>query len=337
MKRLLIVALAVSMILVCFAGCGKAERILYNGDLSEYVELGKYEGIEIDKSSEDFKKEYEATVASDVENNKLYEKKTKGKVAKGDTANIDYEGKKDGVAFDGGTAKGYDLGIGSGSFIPGFEDGLIGVEIGDTVDLDLTFPKDYDSEELAGAKVVFTVKVNYVTTTTALTPDKFYSELGFKTVDEYVKDAEERTIEAMLLSKLEENFKVNSYPEEDKEFLYNETKNMYVKNYVEPYGVDFATYLQSYQMTEEDFKKTMIENSITPMMKTQMIIYSILDEEKMSVSNNEIQAQAEKVAKEAGAEVTVEQVKEYYGDYYLEYIVASEKVMDYVTEKAVIK
>lgn len=337
MKRLLTLALAVSMIAVCFAGCGKEERILYNIDLSKHVELGKYEGIEIDKSSDEFKKEYETTVASDVENNSFYEKKTEGKVAKGDTANIDYEGKKDGVAFEGGTDKGYDLEIGSGSFIEGFEDGLIGVAIGDTVDLDLTFPKDYGSEELAGAKVVFTVKVNYVTTTTALTPDKFYSELGFKTEEEYVKDAEERTVEVMLLNKLEENSKVNSYPEEDKEFLYTETKNLYVKNYVEPNGVDFATYLQAYGMTEDGFKSTMLENSITPMMKTQMIIYSILDEEKMSVTNNEIQAQAEKIAKEAGSDVTVEQVKEYYGDYYLEYIVASEKVMDYVTEKAIIK
>lgn len=337
MKRFLTLILSVAIFAVCFAGCGKAERVLYNGDLSKHVELGKYEGIEIDKSSDEFKKEYEATVAADVENNSFYEKKTEGKVAKGDIANIDYEGKKDGVAFDGGTAQGYDLEIGSGSFIEGFEDGLVGVKIGDTVDLNLTFPKDYDSEELAGAKVVFTVKVNYVTTTTALTPDKFYSELGFKSVDEYVKDTEERTVDTMLLKKLEEGSKVNSYPEEDKEYLYNETKNMYVKNYVEPNGVDFATYLQTYGMSEEDFKTTMMENSITPMMKTQMIIYSILDEEKMSVDNNEIQAQAEKIAEEVGNEVTVDQFKEYYGDYYLEYLVASEKVLDYVTEKAVIK
>ena len=133
MKRILMLILSVSLIAVCFAGCGKAERILYNGNLSKHVELGKYEGIEIDKNSDDFKKAYEATVASDVESNSLYEKKTEGKVKKGDTANIDYEGKKDGVAFEGGTAKGHDLEIGSGQFIPGFEDGLIGVQIGDTV------------------------------------------------------------------------------------------------------------------------------------------------------------------------------------------------------------
>ena len=84
------------------------------------------------------------------------------KVKKGDTANIDYVGKKDGVAFDGGTAQGYQLEIGSGTFIDGFEDGLVGVMPGETVDLNLTFPKEYPSEELAGKKVVFKVKVNEI-------------------------------------------------------------------------------------------------------------------------------------------------------------------------------
>lgn len=80
-------------------------------------------------------------------------------VEEGDTVAIDYVGKKDGVAFEGGTGS-YDLTIGSGAFIDGFEDGLIGHTIGETVDLNLTFPEDYGSEDLAGQDVVFTVTIN---------------------------------------------------------------------------------------------------------------------------------------------------------------------------------
>ena len=92
----------------------------------------------------------------------LVVKKEEGTVENGDNVNIDYVGKKDGEAFEGGTAEGQDLVIGSGSFIDGFEEGLIGKEIGSTVDLNLTFPEDYGVEELNGADVVFTVTINYV-------------------------------------------------------------------------------------------------------------------------------------------------------------------------------
>ena len=78
----------------------------------------------------------------------------------GDVANIDYVGKKDGVEFDGGSAQGYDLELGSGVFIPGFEDGVVGMEVGSTKDIPLTFPDNYGNADLAGADVVFTVTLN---------------------------------------------------------------------------------------------------------------------------------------------------------------------------------
>ncbi|MBQ7089512.1 MAG: FKBP-type peptidyl-prolyl cis-trans isomerase, partial [Clostridia bacterium] len=106
-----------------------------------------------------------------------------GTVQKGDTCAIDYIGKKDGVAFEGGTGS-YDLEIGSGSFIPGFEEGLIGKKIGSTVDLNLTFPENYGNEELNGQDVVFTVTIKKVTTR------KVYKELTDElaaTMDKTVK------------------------------------------------------------------------------------------------------------------------------------------------------
>ena len=337
MKRILSIALVVLMAVSCLAGCGEKNRILYKEKLSKYVDLGEYNGIEIDTKSDKFKETYDNVVNSDVESYNLYEKKTKGKVKKGDTANIDYEGKKDGVAFDGGTAQGYDLEIGSGSFIEGFEDGLIGVEIGKTVDLNLTFPEDYGNEELNGAKVVFTVKVNYVTTTNPLTPDKFYSELKFSSEKEYVMDAEKRAVKDMLLASLTENSKIKGYPEEDLNYIYEQTKQMYITNYIEPYGYTFDTYLQAAGQTEEQFKEDIITNSIKPTMDTQLLLYSVLDDMKLEVTKNEINEEAQEIAKDYGNGATVDKVKEVYGEYYLEYLVVSEKVLQNMYDNAKIK
>ena len=106
----------------------------------------------------------------------------------GDTANIDYCGKKDGVAFDGGTAQGTDLGLGSGQFIPGFEEGVVGMKIGETKDIPLTFPENYPAEDLAGQEVIFTVTLNSLKT--------YASELTDEIAD-YVTDGEYTTASEM--------------------------------------------------------------------------------------------------------------------------------------------
>lgn len=336
MKKIFSLLLASVLIMTFMSGCGKKDRIMYSEDLSKQIELGEFKGIEIDTSSEDYKKEYESVVNSDVESNKLYVKKTKGEVKKGDTANIDYVGKKDGVAFDGGTANGYDLEIGSGSFIAGFEDGLIGKKIGDTVDLNLTFPKDYQSEDLAGKDVVFTVKINYVTTKDPLSPAEFYKDLGFGSEAKYLEDANKRTAQNLIIAKLEESSKIKKYPEKDKEFLYEENKKLIESNLAN-YGYDFKSYLDMMKQTEEQFKQEAIKNQIEPVMKNQMVIYSVLDAIGEEVTKTDINSQAENVVKEYNNEVTVAQVKEAYGEYQLEYLAASEKVIEYLYKNAKIK
>ena len=136
---------------------------LDTADLSKLVTLGQYKNLELSVNSakvtqEDIDAQIENALSSEAEQVEV----TNRAVKEGDIVNIDYEGKKDGVAFDGGTAQGYDLTIGSGTFIDGFEDGLIGAKIGDTLDLNLTFPENYGAAELAGQDVVFTVKVNSI-------------------------------------------------------------------------------------------------------------------------------------------------------------------------------
>lgn len=138
-------------------------------DVDKYVTLGEYKGLSYTPADTTVS-DYELNVAL---NEKLSDSGyatytedaniTEGTVQLGDTVNIDYAGTKDGVAFQGGTASGQSLTIGSGQFIDGFEEGLVGKEIGSTVSLDLTFPENYGNEELNGAAVVFEVTINSVT------------------------------------------------------------------------------------------------------------------------------------------------------------------------------
>ena len=160
----------------------------------DYVTLGEYKGLEVTlESTEVTDEEIDQQVASNLSASDKLEEVKEGTVESGDVANIDYEGKLNGEAFEGGTDKGYDLTIGSGTFIDGFEDGLIGKKIGDTVDLNLTFPENYGSTELAGKDVVFTVTINSVKRAPELT-DALVAEISdeYKTVEEYRNSIKEQ-------------------------------------------------------------------------------------------------------------------------------------------------
>lgn len=333
-KRILCAAFAV-MMTAAVAGCGGNGRQLYNEKLTKYIETGDYKGITVDTSSDEYAEFYNNVISSDVYNNDLYVKKTEGTVADGDTVNIDYVGKKDGVAFDGGTAEGYDLEIGSDSFIDGFEDGLIGVAIGSTVDLNLTFPESYQSTELAGKAVVFTVTVNYVKTDEERKPEDYYKELGFALLKTYTDDVTERAIKNYLLDKVVENTEIKGYPEEDTDTLYNSYKSMLETNIKSSYGIDLATYLSYNSMTEDDFKSELIENQIKPAMDEQMVTYFILDNEKLEITDEDIEAQLNDMLEEIGSDtVTATDLKDFYGDYYFEMLAVNEKAVDFLYKNA---
>ena len=128
------------------------------------VKLGKYTGLGVKKESVEVTDE-EVNKTIDEMRNRYAENVVKeGAIENGDIAIIDFDGYKDGVAFEGGKAENYSLEIGSNTFIPGFEDQLIGMKKGEEKDINVTFPEDYHSEELKGAAVVFKVKVNEIKT-----------------------------------------------------------------------------------------------------------------------------------------------------------------------------
>lgn len=338
MKKIISLALALTFIFA-LAGCAKVDRdrIKYNLKLEKYVTLCEYEGIAIDTKDEEYTKTYDELMKSDVESYELYEKKTEGTLVKGDVANIDYEGKINGVAFDGGTAKGYDLTLGSGTFIDGFEDKLIGVKIGSTVDLNLKFPENYGKEELNGKDVVFTVKVNYVGTTNPLKPEAYYEELGYKTVDEYYAKVKERAINKILLTNVLTNSEVKKYPKAEKKMATEQGINMFKKNLQQYYGssVTLEDYLSANGQTEEEFNEYVVTNYSEPLMEEEMVIYAIFDDAGFKMDKEGIVETTKKeVASYNSDSVTEKVLKETYGEDYFEYLYIQEKVVKLLNDKA---
>ena len=241
-------------------------------DVDNLVVLGDYKGLKLEAEKNEVTDEMvESSLKSAFSMNPLMKEVTDRAVQEGDTANIDYEGKfaDTKVAFDGGTAKGYDLKIGSGSFIDGFEDGLIGVGIGETVDLNLTFPENYKSQDLAGKDVIFTVKVNSIKVADTEPSDEWVKSLGLEdasTLDEYrahlrkeqEEDAEQEYNEALKNSAVEaatENATVDDIPEElhNRYFIqiYESAQN-YVQQIYYTYGV---------QVSVEEYVETVMKDS----------------------------------------------------------------------------
>ncbi len=270
---------------------------------------------------------------------------TEGVVQYGDVANIDYEGKKDGVAFDGGTSQGFDLEIGSGTFIPGFEDGLVDVKIGDTVDLDLTFPEEYHNADLEGAAVVFTVKVNSVQRVPELT-DTLVNELSggaYSTVDgfkDYVKKsletqtkaAQENGILNELMTQLYNTCKVNDYPPELVDYSIAEMTNYY-KDYARSNNMEFSEFLQNELGLDEEAYKAEAEASVKAGLEQELILMAIAEQENLTdVSGEEFEKGCERYA--AWNNMTVDDFKAQYDETRIRNSIIVDKAMDFVRTHA---
>lgn len=339
MKRAVVLVLSLLLLGSVLTGCGKGyEYALFDRkDLTKYITLEEYKGIEVDTGSDEFKASFEKLQQSDVENAGIYEELKEGKVKKGDTANIDYEGKLNGKAFEGGTAKGSDLEIGSNSFIDGFEEGLIGVEVGKTVDLNLTFPKEYpNNPDLAGKKVVFTVKVNYIKT--AKEPKDSYKDLGFDTLEAYEADVKDRTVKSFLADAIEENTEVKDYPKEETDFLAEELKKSIEQNIKSQYNMTMDDYYKAAGQTAEEFEQSLRTEQVNPYLEYIMPYYLILDKEDIEITAEDIDKQIKEQIEQSGnTELTVEGVKEEQGVFSFECAVVMDKAMEIVSKNAKIK
>ena len=341
MKRILSLTLVVFLLSALLTACGKNKTILFSSvDFDKALTLAEYKGITLDTSSDEYGEFYDNVIVSDIKNNSLYIEKTEGTVSEGDIANIDYVGKKDGVAFEGGTAEGYDLEIGSNSFIEGFESGLIGAEIGKTIDLNLTFPEDYGNEELNGADVVFTVTVNSVQTTDGVEPKDIYEDLGYKTLKEYENDVKERATENYFLNLVRSKSEIKEYPDEDVKTLKTQIKDALNNNFTSYYGMSLESYLTQNGMTMIDFENNLLNNQVKPLIAETMPLYAILDKEGVKITDEDIETKLDELVKEyesSGTSVDAETIKKSVGEYSIENLAVQEKALEIIKENAKIK
>lgn len=348
-KKLLALTVIMCMLMtIGLTGCGSSNPYS-KYDFSEYVKLGKYKGLEKSEISVSVSdEEVDAQIQVNLENAAETEKKTKGKVEDGDTVNIDYEGKLDGKAFQGGTSAGYDLKIGSGSFIDGFEDGLIGKKIGKTYDLNLTFPEDYSSEELAGQDVVFTVTVNYVSVEVIpeLTDEWVKENSTAKTVEEYETVIYEQIYEskeeeaksnmiASLWNQVVEDSEMIQYPEKELEMYIEQIEDQY-ELMADTYGMNLDDLLESYNIDSEEVYDQQNKAAAEEYIKDQMIMYYIAELEGLTYSEEEADELRQSI-KSAGYDD--DSFKDYYGqdiESYIDSVLTYGKVGEFIYENAVI-
>ena len=307
------------------------------------VKLGNYKGLNVKKE--------EATVSDEeVQNhiNSLLQEYAElavkdGKVENGDVAIIDFEGFKDGVAFDGGKGENYSLTIGSHSFIPGFEEGIVGMSKGEEKDLELTFPEDYMSEELKGQKVVFKVKVNEIKSRIVPELDEeFFADLGMdniKTKEDLEKSIKEEILaeknhelghkfEDDLLDKASENMEVSfadELVEDEKEAMYQDlVKRMSMQ------GITEELYLKYTNSTKEDIMAKMTEEA-TKRLKYRYLLMALIKEEKLEITDKELDEKVEELAKQYN--MTGEEVKKELGNVeYLRNDMLFQKAIDLLKE-----
>ncbi len=266
-----------------------------------------------------------------------------GKVENGDIAIIDFEGFKDGVAFDGGKGENYSLEIGSNTFIPGFEEKIIGMKVSEEKDLDLTFPEDYGSKDLAGAKVIFKVKVNEIKEKKARELDEdFFEDLGMEGIDSEEKlkaeiknsiksqkemEAENKYVDT-ILEEVGKNVDVD-IPEE----MVNEEVNRLMKRFEEQIkmqGISLDLYYQFTQSNEEALRSQMEKEAFDNVLY-RLMLEEIMNLEKVEVSLEEANKEALELAKKYQMDKE-DFLKEFGGIEMIQYDLEMRKVVELLKE-----
>ncbi len=294
-------------------------RLVSVSDVSKYVTIGEYKGLTLDRASytitdDDVQAEIDYSLGesgSEVKD---------GTVEEGDTVTINFTGTIDGKEFDGGSAEDYDLVIGEGGMIEGFEDGIVGMKKGETKELDLTFPDDYYDENVAGKAVVFKVTLQKFTRPAELNDEWVASNTDYKTVDEYraaikkeLEDNETQSADYDLYSnawsEVLANSEVKEYPKEDVEKAVEAYKKMN-EDYVKEAGIEMSEFLESQGMSEDDYEDD-CQQYAEAKVEQNLIVQGIMDAEGLSMDDDEIQTLKDELTSEYGYETFDELVADY--------------------------
>ena len=338
-KKLTVLAAGICALSLLLTGCSSEIS-------NDYVTITKYKGVEIDKVDADAvsDNDVEAQINSVLQSKSTTTEVTDRAAQTGDTVTIDYEGKKDGVAFDGGTATDAQLTLGSGQFIDGFEDGVVGHNIGDTFDLDLTFPENYGNADLAGQAVVFTVTVNYIQPAQdGEFSDEIISNFGIDGVTneeelrqyayDYLNDNAQQNYETNVQQAVMDAFMANNTITSVPEALvqkYSDAAESSITSMASAYGVDADTFTQYYYGQDlATFLSTYAEQTA----KQDIALQAVANKENLNISDEELDQMLQDRATAAGYDTIEEYIGETSKEDYREYFLY-DKVLDYLVENA---
>jgi len=310
---------------------GKGESLIFIADVTvkPEVELGQYKGVEVEKvtalvTDDDVDKEIEKIAEK---SSRLITVEDRG-IEKGDIADIDFEGFIDGEPFEGGKASGYTLEIGSGNFIAGFEEQLMGSEPGDDVEVNVTFPEDYSSEELAGKEALFKVIINDVKIKELpVLDDEFAKDVSeFDTLEEYKSDIRKklteeagnkakRETEERVINKVNENANVEIPDVMVQSHIDNLVKDF--DSRLQYQGLNLEKYLNIMGIGYIDFRSQFEERAKSD-VKTQLVLDAVSKTENIQPTEDEFNEELDKIAENYKQEVA--QIKKHLQSNDIEYI-----------------
>lgn len=310
------------------------------------VEVKDYKGIEVEKvvnpvTDEDINKQLDAL----REKNVTVETVDDRAAENGDDVVIDFEGFKDDVAFEGGKAEDFTLSLGSGQFIPGFEDQIVGHNAGEDFDINVTFPEEYQVKELAGAPAVFKIKLKSISKKVMpeLDDDMVKDSTEFDTVDEYKADVKKKLeeanekhadseVEAKIFDKVIENMTA-----EIPQVMFDNRVNEMIgelEQRLAPQGISLDLYMQYTGQTMDTVKKAYAEQA-EKQVKLRLALEKIAKLENIEVTEEELKAEFDKLAE--AYKLDVDQIKQFIHDDDLKKDIAVGKAVDLIKDAAVIK
>lgn len=352
MKKKLAAIVVCGTLLAGLTACGSVTTDPYaDYTLDEYLKVSEYKGLDVDG--------FEVTVTEDEVKARIDQNLEAAKTSKeldgdavienGDTVNIDYVGTKDGKKFDGGSAEGYDLQIGSNSFIDGFESGLVGKKVGDTVKLNLTFPEDYQEESLQGADVVFSVTINSATRqeTPEYNLDFVKNTTDYKSLKDYESSVEktlydEKEAEEISNQKTElwsqalDNTEVLKYP--DKEVnSYIEFNSDQMDQMATAYSMSRSDVLAQYDFGDEDEFAAVNEDSSKLRVKQEMLLEYIAEQENLTYTDEEAEKLKSDFETQGYNETSIQTQTGRTMEEYLHIELLYQKVLDFLLDNANVK
>lgn len=315
---------------------------------AQNVELGNYKGIEYEKTSvEVTDDEVQSKVDAFVDGLATYDKDTTSEAKNGDTVNIDFVGTVDGEEFDGGNTNGsgYDLVLGSGSFIDGFEDQIVGHKAGDTFVVKVTFPENYGKDNLNGKDAEFKTTLNYIKIDKPATynDELVANNTDYKTTKEYeesvrkdLKDSKEATALAAaqndVMVNVIKNCTINNLSKEDVQANADKIISS-LKSQAENYGVDYATYIYYYYgYDDEDSFADYVYQVCEESEKEKMVVCAVAKAEGITVTDDETDTYIANYAKKNN--VDEDSIRSNLTDVEIKYNALAEKVMNFMMDNA---